>query len=256
MDEPYAAALSTTEELAAQMGVDRATIIRFCRLLGYSGFVELRDAIRSEMPRFLTATEKLRAQLSSKQTTSTSVEGVFAQDIRNIEAARTLTNSEAFETAARVIATSDRTVVIAAGMSSPVGWTLAHLLRVVGRSVHFSEAEVTTAAELSRIDSQTSVVAVGFWRYVLSTVRLFSFAGQRTQRTIAITDSQISPLARVGASALLVPTDAAELSHSLVAPISVVNVLLSRVVALDPQHAYSSLSALDDIYMSAEVSRD
>src|SRR5262245_28787620 len=47
LDEPFTVAVTTAADLGDQLGVDRATVVRFSRSLGYAGYSGLKVAIRS-----------------------------------------------------------------------------------------------------------------------------------------------------------------------------------------------------------------
>jgi DNA-binding MurR/RpiR family transcriptional regulator len=83
---------------------------------------------------------------------------------------------------------------------------------------------------------------------------LFGEAARRTDATIAITDSRASPLAEVARVPLLAPIDAAELTNSVTAPISLVNALVTGMSLDNPQRAVGHLAELDRIYKTAGMS--
>jgi len=255
LDEPFTVAVATAADLGAQLGVDPATVVRFSRALGYAGYSELKEAIRSDLPHMLTATEKLRRRLLEPggDPRAGSVESTVSQDLRNIQAAAAMNGEDLVRRAARAIASSDRVVVLAAGMSAPVATVLAHLLELAGVPGRARSDPVLAAADVATLGPASSVVAIGFWRYVGSTVHLFRAATGRTRRSIAITDSHASPLARLARFTLLAPTDAATINNSLAAPITVVNALVTAVTGLTSRRAYALSQALDEVYEAGRV---
>jgi DNA-binding MurR/RpiR family transcriptional regulator len=253
LDEPFTVAFTTAEELGGQLGLDRSTVVRFSRAVGYEGFSELRDAIRSDFPPFLTATEKLRRRLEQPGGRPTSAESVMVQDIRNIQAAAAMNDGRVIDDVARAIAGSERVVVLGSGMSGPVVQTLALLLEINGVHATYKVDEVNAAAEVAALDPSSAVVGIGFWRFVPTTVRLFELAAERTPAAIAITDSQSSPMARAAAYTLIAPSDATAINNSLAAAISIVNVIVTAVATLRSDRAYEHSRAVDDVYAAAGI---
>lgn len=255
LDEPLTVAVASAADLGAELGVDPATVVRFSRSLGYSGYSELKEAIRSELPHMLTVTEKLRRRLLDRgsESDAASVEGAMSQDIRNIQAAAAMNGEERVQEVAAAIAASDRVTVLGSGMSAPVAEVLAHLLEGAGVPAQTRTDPVMAATAVAMLGPSSSVIAIGFWRYVHSTVNLFEAATRRTSRSIAVTDSHTSPLARVARYVLLAPTDATTINNSLAAPIAVVNAVVTAVTTLTSRRAYKFSRALDDVYEKGQI---
>lgn len=255
LDEPFTVAVATAADLGAQLGVDPATVVRFSRSLGYAGYSELKEAIRSDLPHVLTVTEKLRRRMldPAHDSDDGSVEGTMTQDIRNIQAAAAMNGDGRVRDAAAAIASSDRVVVLGTGMSAPLAEVLAHLLVLAGVPSQTRADPVLASADVAMLGPSSSVIAIGFWRYVGTTVRLFEAATRRTSRTVAITDSHTSPLARLARFTLPAPTDATTINNSLAAPIAVVNALIAAVTTLTSRQAYTFSRALDEVYEAGQI---
>ena len=72
-------------------------------------------------------------------------------------------------------------------------------------------------------------IGITFSRYSKRTLSAMKYARDRGARVIALTDSQLSPLARVADHVLLARSDMASFVDSLVAPFSVINALIVAV---------------------------
>jgi DNA-binding MurR/RpiR family transcriptional regulator len=256
VDEPYTVAFSSADEVAGRTGVDAATVVRFSRALGYDGFTGLKKAIQAEVPHFRTAFAKLRQTLADGRVPQDLYQEVFAQELANVEATAALCDDILLGNAVRIIAGSQATVVLASGLSAPVGAHLAHLLRVMGLPASQPAAGVGAAAEVSHLDERCAVVGIALWRYVRSTSQLFVQAKQTGAATIAITDSKTSPLAANADVTLLAATGAAELSHSLVGPIAIVNALATGLAVVEPEKTLERLAEFDRILRDAEITSD
>jgi DNA-binding MurR/RpiR family transcriptional regulator len=252
LEDPYAVAFASAEELGSRAGVDAATVVRFSRSLGFTGFSELKRHIQSELPHFATATEKLRQSLAHPDRKVTSLQ-VFQQDIANIERSTGMNAQEAIERAARLLIESRRTLVLSSGISTPIAWTLTHLLRLIGYPASQPLTGVDTAAEFASLEPDDVVVGISFWRYVRSTVEEFRQAKQLGRPTIAITDGRLSPLAQLADVALIAATEAVQLSVSVVGPISIVNALVTTIALARPERTIARLAQVDELYRSAGI---
>ena len=95
------------------------------------------------------------------------------------------------------------------------------------------------------------VIGVSFPRYSSRTVQAMSFARDRGATTVAITDSEASPLAPICTYTLKARSDMASFVDSLVAPLSLVNALLvavSRKKNDDLAHTFQTLEGIWDEY--------
>jgi DNA-binding MurR/RpiR family transcriptional regulator len=256
VDEPYTVAFSSADEVAGRTGVDAATVVRFSRALGYDGFTGLKRAIQAEVPQFRTAFDKLRQSLADGRVPQDLYHEVFAQELANVEATAALCDDALLGEAVRIIAGSQTTVVLASGLSAPIGSHLAHLLRVMGFPASQPAVGVAAAAEVSHLDGGCAVVGIALWRYVRSTTQLFAQAKQTGAATIAVTDSKTSSLAANADVTLLAATGAAELSHSLVGPIAIVNALATGLAVVDPPKTLERLAEFDRILRDAEITSD
>ncbi|MGO8958731.1 MAG: MurR/RpiR family transcriptional regulator [Streptosporangiaceae bacterium] len=253
LDEPFSVAFLSAEEVGRRAGADPATVVRFSRTLGYDGFADLKRVLQARVPQFMTATEKLRLAVDEDVSPSTGLRRVFLQDIANIEATARMNSEEDLLAAVRLISKARATVVLAAGVSSSVARTLTHLLRLMGYPVIHADTGVAAAAEIARLDGADALVAISLWRYVKSTQKLFNQAKLRGVPTLSISDSRAAPIAQDADVALTAATETAELSHSLVGLMSLVNGIATALALENPKATLERLAAVDQIYRDADV---
>jgi len=256
LDAPAAVAFRSAEDLGRHAGVDAATVVRFSRQLGYAGFSDLKRVLQSDVPRVVTATEKIKQTITHDSGPEGVLELVVAQDVSNLERSAALNEQRTVLEAIELIDKSEMTLVLGGGISAPIGHLLAHLLRLIGVPAIHREAEVPTAVEIAQLTRRRAVVGIAFRRYMRSTVRLFEEAAQRTEATIAITDSKASPLEAHARVTLLAPTDAAELTNSITAPISVVNALVTGLTIVNPSRALGHLAELDRVFQRTGIASE
>ena len=100
---------------------------------------------------------------------------------------------------------------------------------------------------LLRVGEGDVVIGVSFPRYSSRTVQAMNFARDRGATTVAITDSEASPLAPISHYTLKARSDMASFVDSLVAPLSLVNALLvavSRKKNDDLAHTFQTLEQI------------
>jgi DNA-binding MurR/RpiR family transcriptional regulator len=242
-------AFSSAEEVGREAAVDAATVVRFSRLLGYEGYAHLRDSVRSCVPEFLTALEKVSRTLADPSAGGDIVAQVFSQDLRNIEETARANSRETVGEAVRLIARANRVYVLGMGVSNSVAAVLSHQLSLIGvRAQRVPGDLVAAVATLSDMGAKDALVAISLWRYLKDTIRLFELARTSGAKTVLIADSRLSPLAADAEITLTASTEAAELSHSLVSLVTLANVLATGVALSNPRRTVERLRTIDDFY--------
>lgn len=137
----------TAQELAEWVGVGRTTVIRAAQSLGYEGYPQLRVALVQELALEAASIAASAADASGALAaahTDGSALGVLRSRVAQVAARLADTTSaltsEAVEAFLSALDHADRVLVVANGLSGPLGLALVMRLNAAGRSVeHFSD---------------------------------------------------------------------------------------------------------------------
>lgn len=246
LDNRYFASFASAAEIGEKVDASAATVVRLCQELGYEGLPDLQQAIRDELPSYLTAVERLEQRLTASPSSHELPQRVFATDVANLQRTSSALDSAAFEGAVEAIASSRRVLIVASGVTAPAAHFLAYSLQVIDCSARaVSDGNIDLAVHLAHLTSGDVVVGVGLWRYVRSTVEALAQAKAQGARTIAITDSLVSPLAREADFAFEVSAEGVAHSLSSTAIISLMNGLVAGVSLRDTARSTASLRRVD-----------
>lgn len=249
---PHSIAFSSAQSLGEQAGVDAATVVRFCRLLGYRGLNDIKDRLAAEMPKALTAAEKIQEELRGSHhqldLDENPADHIYRQDISNIERAKALNSTGEIEKAIGVLDGAATTIILAGGLTAGIASLFGYMLRMIGMRTVVPTSDVSSMLEIAQIGKNDAVVAISFRRYVAWPIRVFELASARTRRTLAITDSVASLVAKHAKVSLIAPTHARDISNSFVAPVSILNVVTTQLLLRNPKVALKQLTTLDDLY--------
>lgn len=249
LDNRVQLAFSSAEEVGRGAGVDAATVVRFSRQLGYEGYADLRDSVRSSVPEFLTALEKMSRTLADPPATGDVFGEVFAQDLRNIDTTARANDHATVSDAVRMLADADHVYVLGMGVSHAIAVMFSHQLSLIGLRAQCVSGDIVAAVvALSDAGADDALVVVSLWRYLKDTISLFESALTSGVRTLLITDSRLSPLATRAEITLAASTEAAELSHSLVGLVTLGNVLTTGVALRRPERTVERLRTVDTFY--------
>jgi DNA-binding MurR/RpiR family transcriptional regulator len=250
LDNKYFVSFASASQAGEKTNTSAATVVRFAQSLGYEGFSEMQAAIRAELPNYMSAAERIQARLESSTEPDDLPQKVFYTDIANIE--RTASNLLAadLDGALQAIVNAGRIWVIGSGISVASALYLAHSLRIIGFDARFNMNEgLSLAVDAAQFDSHTLVIALDMWRYVRSTTEAVAIARKLGARTIAITDSVVSPLAQMADFAFEVAADGAAHSLSATAVLSLINVFIASLSYLVPKQTIESLRRVDANYL-------
>ncbi|MCS6827077.1 MAG: MurR/RpiR family transcriptional regulator [Caldilinea sp.] len=254
LDNRYFASFASAAELGAKVDASAATVVRLCQVLGYDGLPGLQEAIRAELPSYLTAVERLEQRITVLPENSELPQRVFALDVQNIQRTASAVDQTTFEAVVRSIASAQETIVVATGVTAAVGQFLAYSLEVIGlRARAILDGGVSQVVTLTHLDAADVLVGLGVWRYVRSTVAAMQQAKEQGATTIAITDSIVSPLARHADYAFEVATEGAMHSLSMAGALSLINALVAAASLVDPTRTSRALQQIDRQFIAREL---
>ncbi|WP_426712095.1 MurR/RpiR family transcriptional regulator [Cronobacter muytjensii] len=204
LDNSNSVAFDTVASIAQQADVPPSTLIRFANAFGFSGFNEMKQMFRQHlMEETANYTERARLfrQTASEETSAPETPGEILSmfTMVNSQALQQLAMQmapEDLENAVKLLAEAENIYVIGLRRSFSVASYLTYALRHLDRKAFLIDGLGGMFTEqLSLVGPKDVVVAVSFSPYSREVVELVELGAQRKARQIAITDSQVSPLA-------------------------------------------------------------
>lgn len=231
------------EALAERAGVSVATAVRFAKLLGYRGFLELRQAIVEETK----ARQKGEGALSQvpEGAAATLVE-VAHRDIANIERLTKVVGEALLGRAVKRLATAHHRVIVGRGVSQHMAELLAYLLTLAGYpSVAGNAADFAT--QVSNLGPKDLLVVFSFPPYSAETLDAAAFAAQRKVPVLGFSDRLDAPLGALADPLLPLPGENLLYSHSLAAFAVMAHALATSLAAKDRNSALKRLREADKV---------
>ena len=204
LDNSNSVAFDTVASIAQQADVPPSTLIRFANAFGFSGFNEMKQMFKQHLMEE-TANYTERARLFRQTTTDDATPPETPTEILNMftmvntQALQQLamqTSGEDLQRAVALLAEAENIYVIGLRRSFSVASYLTYALRHLDRKAFLIDGLGGMFTEqLSLVGPKDVVVEVSFSPYAREVVELVELGAQRKARQIAITDSQVSPLA-------------------------------------------------------------
>jgi DNA-binding MurR/RpiR family transcriptional regulator len=245
---------ASVHDVATRTNTSAATVVRFCQALGYQGYVQLRATLRDRLTEGLHEVESAGERLSGPLLEEDLLARVFATDIRNIERTAVLADSERLQAAATDIRHARQVLVVGSGLTAAMVESLAYALQVMNlpaRSITGGGEPLALA--LAFLQAKDVLVGIGFHPDLKDLVEALEQARTVGAKSIGITDSELSPLARLSDHPFLVATHGVAHHLSLAAAMSLLNALVATLSFDMPDRIVESLSQVDAAYKRGDL---
>lgn len=243
------AAFMTASRLGQKVGVSESTVVRFAFELGYGGYPDMQRSLQKMIRSRLTTVQRIevtRDRLGDQDLLSM----VLQSDIEKIRQTLEELDRNSFYNAVEAIVSARKIYIIGVRSSASIASFLHFYFNLIFDNVVLVSANTAseTFESLLRVGEGDAVIGISFPRYSSRTVQAISFARDRGATTIAITDSETSPLAPISRYSLMARSDMASFVDSLVAPLSLVNALLVAVSQRRNDELARTFHTLEEIW--------
>lgn len=217
-------------DLAKKVGVSKATVVRLAKALGFKGFPELQRELRCLFRKKLTTTFRFQSTIQKIIHERDVVSKVFQTDIDNISQTLEKTSLPEFKKFVEWIAAAKRVIIVGLRSAYSLAIFLGIALEFLQKDVWVIQPGIGDMWDrLLNLRKGDLVIGISFPRYTRQTIEVLNFAKQRGIRTLAITDSLLSPLARYADHILTASYKMDSFMESFTAPLSLINALVTAL---------------------------
>lgn len=263
LDNPRDVALLSMREQARQAGVQPATMTRLAKHLGVDGYEVLREryaeAIRGGDLGFA---DRASAQVQSQLLNG---DKALAADMlstigRHLAVMASPVRLQVLEDAAATLAGARRIFCLGLRSSFGAAWHFNYILSLMGEQCILLDGNGETGIDPVRNAGPSDALVVFSVRpYTRATLEVARHVADQGARIVAVTDSNVAPLAQNAAHTILVSTESPSFFHTM-APVYTIAEMLAVLVAghggsaaLEAlRHADSHLSEFG-VYLSPRV---
>lgn len=248
------AAFMTAGAIAKETGVSESTVVRFASALGYAGYPEFHKALGEWVQAQMDGAD-VQVQMVAKTSESELLRKVLTSDMEKINDTIALTNVASFNLAVDMILSAKQIYVMGLRNSEPVAHFLSFYLHMIRGNVTLLTTSSTTEffEQMIRIGKDDVFIGIGFPRYSMRTLKAMEFANDRKAGVIAITDNEHSPMKMYSTCNLFAATDSSTFIDSMVAPMSLINALLTAICVKKPKEIQKHLKTLEQTWNTYQV---
>jgi DNA-binding MurR/RpiR family transcriptional regulator len=224
-------------DIARECEVHPSAIVRFSQRFGFSGFSEMQALFRSAYTHKASPVQNYQQRIRSMiadQSQQASAGDLARECIdatrSGIERLGRELDDAAFEKAVDLIINADNIYVVGVRRSFAVADYLVYNLQHTQKKIHLVSGLGGSYREQMRsVRANDLVIAISFVPYAKETQHCLRFARQQQANTLILTDSQLSPLAKLAHSVLLVNEGSALAFRSLSATLCLCQALFVAV---------------------------
>jgi len=246
LDRPDDVALLSMREQARRAGVPPATMTRLAKRLGLEGYDEVRalyaGAVRNGMLGFAgKAGAQVEAQkLRGEQALAADMALTLGRQIARFAEPAAL---ERLADAAGRLHQARRIYCLGLRACHAAAWHFHYMLSLLGdKTVMLDDAGGTGLDALRDAGSGDVVLAASVEPYARATIEGARYAQRQGVPVVALTDSEVSPLAQIAVAMIPAATESPSFFHTMTPLLAVAEILAALVAGRSGQKALDALT--------------
>jgi DNA-binding MurR/RpiR family transcriptional regulator len=257
LEHPRDVALLTMREQARQAKLQPATMTRFAKHLGLKGYDAIRaihaGAVRSGALGF---SAKASGQVSRQRLKGG--KALAAEMIATIGGQATALSTpemlRRFDAMAAQLAAAGHVYCLGLRSSHAIAWHLHYIMGLCGlHGTYLESAGGTGADALARATPEDVLFAVSVLPYTRATLELAEHTAKRGVPVLAITDSEVAPLARIAEQAIIVSTQSPTFFHTMSPAFIAAEILGSLVAGRRGERALEALRRMEQEFSALKI---
>ncbi len=248
------AAFMTASKLGKTVNVSESTVVRFAAELGYDGYPNMQRALQEMIRNKLTSIQRI--EVSNDRIGDQDILSMVLQsDVEKIRMTLEAIDRDSFNEAVDSIVKARRIYILGVRSAAAISDFMSFYFNMIFDNVFTVRTSSTSEVfeQILHIGPEDVFIGASFPRYSRRTVKAMQYASAQGAKVIAITDSEVSPLAHIANHTLLAKSDMASFVDSLVAPLSLVNALIVAVGRKMDKELAATFEKLEGIWDEYQV---
>jgi DNA-binding MurR/RpiR family transcriptional regulator len=241
-------AFLSAAEIAEQLDLSEATMVRFARTLGFESYPAMRVVLQTKFRALVTHSTRLRSRLDDLREAGDIFERLVASEIAFLTESLQTLDRKALDAAVELLRTHQRVFVFGLGPSI----SLVDLLEIrLTRSSRHVISLRTSGRELLEpllmMNKDDLLIAIGFFNMTPSLQIVLEQANQHKTPVIFVTDTLGDLLGKKATVTLSARRGPVSSFHSLTIPMTIINALLLALSSVDQEKVMNNLDKLDQL---------
>lgn len=238
----------TARQLSTSLGISESTVVRFATSLGYDGYPEFQEHLRRSAKTILTTRQKLELD-AEPATLEAAISQSLLTDLHDLRLTSDEINVKTLELISSKIMSAERVYIVGKRSSNVLVDYLAYYLNFFHNHVRTLQSTVMDHFEqLFHIEKHDLVIMFSFPRYAKSTIEMAKYLRSRGAEIIAITDTADAPIVEYASNFLTSGYSIDSFIDSLVAPMGMVNALITAIAYDNLDLTKERLEILEELW--------
>ncbi len=248
------AALLTAYQVGRKVGVSETTVIRLAYALGFSGFSQMQEKLRSDwLVSKYPHSEERETSPMKEFSESKLFTKVIDQEHQLLQQLMEQLDTNEVWRAVEEIIQADRIYIGGFGSSYSAAHWLYYTLKQMRENVFVSSPTGFMPEDLLELTDRSAVVVFSFPRYRRESAKLVKFASQQAAKIISITNRQLSPIGQISDITLTTEEKMDSDHHSIASVIILLEVLIAAIQHRDIEKISKRQKKLEQLYTDHEL---
>lgn len=183
------------------------------------------------------------------------IDDILRSDIGKIEETIETIDRDAFNNAVETILKAKKIYVIGIRSCAPLAEFLHFYLNLICDNVVLVNTNSASEVfeQIIHINEKDVIIGISFPRYSMQTLKALEYASNQKAKVITLTNSVHSPINLYSSCNLVAKSEMVSVVDSLVAPLSVINALVSTLYMKKQDEVIARLEMLDKVWDDYQV---
>ncbi len=237
-------------ELSTKTGISQATIIRFCRSLGYKGFLEFSKDIKQALQAELSSSDRFNLTSKAEKPVDPfdlkSIQHLFEVGKTDLNELHETINNEDFAKSVQEMHEADKIFIIGRLSSYPLAIHFFQMLsKTTDNVVLIDDENIQSIATVNSITANSVLFSISFPRYPKSTLNIVKKASEKGATVISLTNSRLCPTVPLSKYTLITPVEVISYIDVYISPLALISALAISFSEIYPGRTQKFLSAFD-----------
>jgi len=246
LENPRAYVLLSVRALADRLGTDPATTVRIVRGLGFETYKDFQRHLHDLSVAYATSLDTMKAAEHEGTGPAAFVRAALHRDMENLHALNNSLDAEKICALAKRIYEAPKILLLGGDAATSLVHHLEYHLTMIGLPV----LSATTAGRVSHVvrtvGRRDLAIGISFRRGLRQTVEGLQTAKKNGAFAVGITDTFVSPLARIADECFIASVETPSFGASYVAPMALIDAIVSAVGNLKPRRIMSMVRQADE----------
>jgi len=244
--EPTLLAFGTVSDLADQVGTSRPSIVRFATKLGFEGYSQLQQHVRSDLSRRLSRpSERIRSGTDAAVPVRVAIEDAIASVFDTLKGRQ-------LERIVTAVVRAEKIWILSGETSQAGGFALQSGLGMIRPGVRLLE-EHSYGTDLSDAGPNDVAIVFDFLRYRRQVTIATQALAKASVTVIAVTDSPFSPLVELADTWIQIEVPAVGPFDSSVPIVAMCELLVAEVAKALYEDATDRIDRIEELWEKTEA---